>query len=545
MDDRRDENEENMKKNEKEKKIRKRIILSIAFGSSGCFIFIILFVLLVVVIFVASGDDDKVVVNNRKTGRECGFTISSTSLSKSEYKKKIQEYANSHSQWQVFADNADAAYDYATSIGVNPELVVTVAMKEGEGYVVQGRKNNYWGLNCPNGEEAEKCNSYDTFMQGAEAILNSAAHYETLYDWFAKGNYSYIGYFWYNPGGWGVGGCAYASYIYADDMPSRVANACSAGAPACEYTNSDYTYHQQALAGANPRSGCTVTTDDDQIAYTNWLIKSKMGVARKEIFGLEFDDGPCATNFADRPLTNLKESIEDYVNPDRDKVEKGSSWAVYVKNLKSRTSVFYGTTSYGVSAKFSSPNFINLFLIGAIYDEIEKGTISEENVNNYLEKAVVNHDIGAINYLYGLVGRDKINNYAERNNYNNVVADYPGSSNNIVSVASVAKFLEDIYDKKFSYSEKLLKLFEKKRGYSALTSGIHNVSNDVDIAFLEYNDVVNQNGVNVNVMESTAIVYDGGDYIVVLTANGISDFGLARTNVEELSKMIYEYYKGE
>ena len=113
------------------------------FSGFGCIIIAIpIFVVLFVLgIFSGDGGDGLVVYPG-----ECGFTISATSLSKSEYKKRIEEYASSHSQWKIFADNADKVYDYAVSKNVNPELVVTVAYKEGGGDETSG-SYNYWGLN--------------------------------------------------------------------------------------------------------------------------------------------------------------------------------------------------------------------------------------------------------------------------------------------------------------------------------------------------------------------------------------------------------------
>ena len=95
--------------------------------------------------------------------------------------------------------------------------------------------------------------------------------------------YSYIGDYWYKPGNSADGGCYYASYIYGDLMPSHVEKACAPTAPICTTLG---------------ESGCTPTTDEDQKAYATWQIKQNMGTIRKEIFGLEFDEGPCVYSVA-------------------------------------------------------------------------------------------------------------------------------------------------------------------------------------------------------------------------------------------------------
>ena len=270
------------------KKVKK---ISMLVSSLGCLPLFVFFIAIMIAVFTVLGlidsDDDSggVVQSNNE---ECGFTLTQTSLSKSEFKKKIQEYANSHSQWKIFADYADEYYDYANAKNVNPELVITVASKENGGKDLS--KNNYWGLNCPNGSSS--CGTFGSFMQGAEALIDSASKYDSLNDWM--GRYSYIGYFWYNPGSWGDGGCIYSSYIYPDNMPTRVKNACNGSS--CSITDNDQVLRNQWLStGNNPRFGCTPTTDDDQKAYTTWLIKDKMVGARKAIFGLDFDEGVACT----------------------------------------------------------------------------------------------------------------------------------------------------------------------------------------------------------------------------------------------------------
>ena len=264
-------------------------------GAAGCAsLFLLFFPLFVVVLLVLGlfGDDSSgggIVSSNNS---ECGFTISQTSLSKSEFKSLIQEYANSHSQWQVFADNANDYYDYAKAKGVNPELVVLVANKENGGYITH-RKNNYWGLNCLNGREAETCKEYNTFLDGAKAMIDSASSYSRLIDWFNKGHYSYIGYYWYNTSesneeNTGRGGCYYASHIAkfypGGVLPENIKKACTPG---------NWCYQVGESGGS---AGCLKTTEDDQTAYSKWLVDDKMAKPRETIFKLAPDEGVSCTS---------------------------------------------------------------------------------------------------------------------------------------------------------------------------------------------------------------------------------------------------------
>ena len=246
-------------------KIKKYII----FGSLGCaplfFIGIALFVtvFLVLGLFDSDDNDSNTVINSS----ECGFTISSTSLSKNEFKSKLEEFASSHSSMKIFANNADNIYDLAMAYNRNPELVVIRAWVEGGGKATGSY--NYWGIGCYNGAGLSACNSYGSFNKGVVAYLKNISKYDSLKDMMSK--YAYIGKYWYNPGSSSLGGCYYAEYIYPDGMPSRVAKACREGA---------------TCSG----SSCVKTKDEDQEAYAEYQVNN-MAKVRKTIFGLESSDG--------------------------------------------------------------------------------------------------------------------------------------------------------------------------------------------------------------------------------------------------------------
>ena len=206
--------------------------------------------------------------------KESGFTISATSLSKDEYKTKLEEFANQNSNFRIFADNAYDIYEYCLSKGVNPELVAVRAYVEGAGKTTG--TYNYWGMGCTNGDGLKACFDYNSFEEGYTDYVNNISQYNSLADMMSK--YAYIGKYWYNPGSSSDGGCYYAPYIYSEEnMPLRVKNACSSSAPACSVGNT---------------ANCTATTDEDQTAYANWQVEKNMSGARLKIFGLEYNEGP-------------------------------------------------------------------------------------------------------------------------------------------------------------------------------------------------------------------------------------------------------------
>lgn len=263
------------------KNTKKPYIIAAMAGATGIALMIFslfLVVFLILGLFNLNRVNSSNNVANRR--RECGFTISKTSLTKSEYKEKIEEFAINNPNFTIFAENANDIYKYAISKNVNPELVVIRAYVEGGGKVTGS--NNYWGLGCTNESQGAGCYSWNSFEEGYTYFIDVVSKYGSLADMMIK--YAYIGQYWYtmdtnDPDG--DGGCYYAEYIYPDNMPDRVKKACAAGAPSC-VMNGDTT-------------NCTPTTEEDQIAYANWQVKKNMATARKTIFGLEYTEGPCSS----------------------------------------------------------------------------------------------------------------------------------------------------------------------------------------------------------------------------------------------------------
>lgn len=237
-------------------------------------------------------EDDSSSGKGLASSTECGFTISKTSLSKADYKDKIETYATSHPNFKIFSNNANAIYDLAVSKNVNPELVVIRAQAEGQGK--ETGSNNYWGLGCTNESQGAGCYSWNSFEEGYTYFIDVVAKYDSLASMMGK--YAYIGDYWYTldtamPSG--DGGCYYAPYIYTDlTMPEHVKKACAANAPSCVMNGST--------------ANCTKTTEADQQAYATWQVKQNMGSIRKTIFGLEYEEGPCASTY-NGSLTTLTE----------------------------------------------------------------------------------------------------------------------------------------------------------------------------------------------------------------------------------------------
>lgn len=250
-------------------------LIPICFGLM--FVFVTFVVVLLVTGLFETNDSSSGIAGS--SGGECGFTISSTSLTKNEYKEKICEYANKKSKANVFCTNANTIYDLSRASNINPELVIVRA--DVEGYSPGASRNNYWGIGCYNGAGVSACKSYSSFNEGVKAFIKNISQYDSLIDMMKK--YAYIGKKW-NKGSSSSGGCYYFEYMkdyYASSAEAQKSKANAAAACAAGGTG-------------------IATTEHDQDAYASYQVNKNMASARERIFGLT------DKNSLDCPSTNIQ-----------------------------------------------------------------------------------------------------------------------------------------------------------------------------------------------------------------------------------------------
>jgi hypothetical protein len=164
-------------------------------------------------------------------------------------------------------NNPDTVYTTSRQYNVNPELVITRAMAEGNS--PGESRHNYWGIGCTNTGGINACHVYGSLEAGIQGFASIANRYKNLADMMAK--YAYIGKYWYNPGSWSVGGCKYFPYIksfMSTGRQSVVSCVCSKSST-CTTSGGD----------------CTPTIQEDQDAYTTWQVEQKLGPYMHNVFG--------------------------------------------------------------------------------------------------------------------------------------------------------------------------------------------------------------------------------------------------------------------
>ena len=235
---------------------------------------------------------------------------------------------------------------------------------------------------------------------------------------------------------------------------------------------------------------------------------------------------------------SLSKELEEYIksNP--------GQWATYIKNLKTGE-----ITNINGDNKMTSASIIKLFVMAAAYDQINKGQVSEANkakiLSNMNDMITISDNDATNNILEALgngdtaAGRAVVNSYASSQGYSETSINRElgqssrGSIENYTSAKDVSNLLEKIHNGEIDNSEDMLKLLKAQTRRSKIPSG---VPDGVTVA--------NKTGELGDVQNDAAIVYSGGDYVIVTMSEGVSESdGIEIIN--NISRMTYEEYNQE
>ena len=192
-----------------------------------------------------------------------------THLTESEFVGRVSSYCQAH-PGQIAAamcNSPSTVYEASRNANVNPELVITRAMAEGNS--PGDSKHNYWGMGCTNTGGYAACITYSSLEDGIRGFAGTVTKYDNLMSMQLK--YAYIGRNWYNPGSWPTGGCIYFPYIKQYMSPQRQdeVTAICAKPSQCNTGGGD----------------CTPTIQEDQNAYATWQVEKKLGPYMRNVFG--------------------------------------------------------------------------------------------------------------------------------------------------------------------------------------------------------------------------------------------------------------------
>lgn len=232
------------------------------------------------------------------SGSGTDIALFNTMFSKEVFVQALQDYAASSGNQNFiknFLPRAEEIYDLGIKYHMNPELIVTMALKE-SGFKSSNGNQNFWGLDTPNGSKLAYIGSFETGVQKLADRYQkyadpSSSHYKAIVEESAKrqaagcnpngygaptslkgfllrysdliGNYN-NGYHTY--GNWGHGGTIYLEKIYGAEFDAKCG------------------YHSNGKVGAGGHTASTKFTIQEKADYTAYLYEQQL-VYWNKIFG--------------------------------------------------------------------------------------------------------------------------------------------------------------------------------------------------------------------------------------------------------------------
>lgn len=228
----------------------------------------------------------------------------------------------------------------------------------------------------------------------------------------------------------------------------------------------------------------------------------------------------------------------------------GGEWGVYVKNLK--------TNEYLAlhEREMYSASLIKLFIMAAVYNEIEAGAIQKDSgVSELLELMITESSNDAANELCTMLGGgDMLAGFEVENTHTrNIACTYtvqntdlqddrsnstiPYLGRNYTSPRDCGHLLELIYRGELCGSENSAEML----GFLKAQERRHKIPSPLP----EGTVTANKTGEMTGVENDAAIVYTPAcDYILCVMSNDVPDNGSAADGIRDISELVYNYFNG-
>lgn len=217
------------------------------------------------------------------------------------------------------------------------------------------------------------------------------------------------------------------------------------------------------------------------------------------------------------------------------------TWSVYVKNLDTNESICIN------NKKIYAASLIKLYAMGAAYERIKQGKLSESSVKSTINSMITVSSNDSFNTIVRKVGTTYINSWCKANGYTETNQGHGlspssnnsglsnGSGSNVTTVKDCGKFLESVYRGTCvskSASKKMLTHLKGQQRRSKIPAG---TPKGVTVA--------NKTGETDDTTHDAAIVYSkGADYIICVMVNAPGYAWSASGNITKLSRITYNYF---
>lgn len=262
---------------------------------------------------------------------------------------------------------------------------------------------------------------------------------------------------------------------------------------------------------------------------------------RKFLYAFRPND-EIAQNLNPQTLDKLKSKLEKTISSFDD-----GKYSVSVENLYDNGHININ------SERVQSDGLVKLFIMATAYNEVNNGTLKEEDISSLIEGMITGDNNSEANSLIKTIGQgdmakgiDKINEYLRKNSYasTKITNELKGTGaissgdDNYTSMSNVSELLTKIdkgscINKK--YSQKMLGILQAA-GYDDI---IEKVVNEGTVS----GTVANKTAEDSDLVSDVAIVsLENSNYVVSISVKGASNRNAAKVNIEMLAKMVNDYF---
>ena len=231
---------------------------------------------------------------------------------------------------------------------------------------------------------------------------------------------------------------------------------------------------------------------------------------------------------------SLKNQINSYISSNA----ASGTWAVYVKNLKTKETVNINSTK-----KMNSASSIKLFILASAYDKVKNGDILENKIKSDAKLMIEqSSNANTNNVIETIGGISVVNKYIAKSGYSSTQlnrlfgGNYTNSGiDNYTSARDTGVLLEKIYNSSLisaKYSKTMLSFLKNQNTRSKIPAGVSNGT------------VANKTGEipAQGVQNDSAIVYSSGADYIISVMSTTSNANKSISDIKEISNIVYKYY---
>lgn len=264
-------------------------------------------------------------------------------------------------------------------------------------------------------------------------------------------------------------------------------------------------------------------------AYSPWIDATREDAAK--VYAMIIDPS-LRIRAEEKDFSLLETRLKDTMS------QWNGDWSLYFEDYETGQSISIN------SHQVYSASLIKMFIAYALYDGMEKGTISENgSVTDHIRKMITYSDNDSWSYLARVLGGGvysrgmaKMTDVAQANGFKDTGTFYKGTHRNFnfTSVNDCGAFLSRLLDGGIvsrEYSKKLLDLLKAQQHLHKIPSGIpDNIVTANKTGELDY------------IQGDAAIVYaPAGTYILVIIGDSLTNSYGQVDKFTTLSKMVYDY----